>query len=190
MSRCPTVDEGKVAMSNYYRVMFRDDEDAPLVETIGASDIFSLPDTGKVADWNTLVLEFADGEYSDYLASDLGCRLCSERLKVVLDSHTGPSDEIQWLKVLVRHGTEERPYYVLHFPNPPDVLDKKKTIFAGGDFVVKPVLSKESARGHRVFAYPNCGCLPLFVCEDVKNEIKKEKLTGMVFSKLPVVTNS
>jgi hypothetical protein len=92
---------------------------------------------------------------------------------------------LQWLEVAVRTQEEERRYYILHFPQPPDVLDKNKTIFAG-DFVVKAVLSTEAVVGHRVFGYPRCGCLRLFISEEVRTAIIEEQCIGMDISKAPL----
>src|SRR5262245_43219392 len=158
-------------MSNYYKVLFQEEQNLGVGHSIEQSDLFFLPDTGKVTNWKPIILELRDGDYPDYLASNLGCRLCSERLKTVLDEHASPSDSLQWLEVLVNKQGGDRRYFILHFPEPPDVLDKKKTMFAG-DFVVKAVLSRDAIGGHRVFAYPKCGCLPLFISDEVKRHIQ------------------
>jgi hypothetical protein len=172
-------------MTNYYKVLFQEEESLGIGHTVESRDLFFLPDTGTVDGWQPLVLELREGDYPDYLACNLGCRLCSERLKDILQSRASPSDVLEWLEVVVRKQGQERRYFILHFPQAPDVLDKKKTIFAG-DFVVKAVLSKDAVAGHQVFAYPKCGCLPLFISEEVSRAIDEEQCTGMEFSKLPV----
>jgi hypothetical protein len=176
-----------LVMGDYYEILFQEETHLGVGYTVAESDLFFLPDTGKVKNWNPIILELRDGQYPDYLASDLGCRLCSKRLKDVLAAEASASDSLQWLDVLVRTQYEERLYFILHFPEPPDVLDKRKTIFAGDtDVVVKAVLSRDAVTGHKVFAYPKCGCLPLFISKDVKRRIRVEKCTGMDIPKVPI----
>jgi hypothetical protein len=170
---------------SYYELLFQEEKHLGVGQTVDKQDVFHLPDAGKVDGWKPLLLDLKDGDYPDYLASNLGCRLCSERLRAILQTHASSSDILEWLEVTVRKQGEERPYFVLHFPQPPDVLDKKKTIFAGS-FVVKAVLSREAATGHQVFAYPKCGCLPLFISEEVKQAIQAEQCIGMEICKMPV----
>jgi len=131
----------KIEMTKCYKVLFDDRGIYGVAKTPNKGPHFTLPDSGTVEDWQTLILELVEGDFADYLPSNLGCRLCSKRLKDLLESHASSVDELQWLPVIVREGTEQRPYSILHFPNPPDVLNKEKSIFAR-DFVVKPVLSE------------------------------------------------
>ncbi len=183
-----------MSMSMYFKALF-EDEDYSGVAYIEKSQetgtwfpppgIFFLPDTGFVESWQPLVLELRDGGFADYLASNLGCRLCSERLKGIFQSCASSDDELQWLAVEVHKGAEKRTYWVLHFPNPPDVLNWDKSILAG-DFVVKPVLSKDATSGHQIFAYPRAGKLSLFVAEPVKRAIEAAGCTGMELSRAPV----
>ncbi len=171
-------------MERYFRMMFRQRDEFEVARRVGAGDTFNLPD-GPVRDWEIIDLELSDGDFPDYLASDLGCRMCSQNLRDLLIDHAAPRDSFQWLEVRVTKEWDSRAYFILHFPNPPDVLDELKTIFAD-DFVVKPVVSAAKAHGHQVFAYPKCGTLALFVAPVVKEAIEAAGYTGMVFSPLPV----
>lgn len=158
----------------------------PIGQAVGgcfhAPRIFHLPYIGVVTEWKTLTLELRDGGYPDYLASNIGSRMCSTRLKDILQSLAAPIDELHWLPIEVTLGTESRPYWILHFPNPPDVLNKERTIFAGC-CVVKPVLAKEVVGNHQVFSYPRAGQLKLFVSEQVKRAIEAAGCTGGHFSR-------
>ena len=172
-------------MRRFYKVLFDEQPDLGVAQTLAERDLFFLPYSGRVSDWQPPTLELRDGGYPDYLASTLGCRLCSDKLRSILDAHAGPADELQWLPVRVRSGRQERPFFVLHFPSPPDVLDKTETIFAGS-FVVKAVLSDSAVADYRVFGYPECGELPLLIAEDVKIAIERERCTGMEMAPVPV----
>lgn len=169
----------------YFKVLFDEEGVFGVAQTVETGDLFTLPYTGVVEGWHPLVLELRAGEFVDYLSSNLGCRLCSDRLKGILQSCASSDDELQWLAVEVHRGTEKRTYWVLHFPNPPDVLSPDKSIFAG-EFVVKPVLSKDTIGSHQVFSFPKGGELPLFVAEPVKRAIEAAGYTGMEFCRAPV----
>lgn len=169
-------------MTKCYKVLFDDRGLYGLAKTPKTGPLFTLPDSGTVEDWQTMTLDLVEGDFVDYLASNLGCRLCSQRLQGLLESHASPVDELQWLPVNVRKGTEHHSYSILHFPNPPDVLNKEKSLFAR-DFVVKPVLSEAAVGNHRVFSYPGGGEITLFVNEQVKRAIKAAGYSGMELSR-------
>jgi len=151
----------------------------------GGDELFFLPYDGEVTDWpKELVLK--DGEFPDYLASDLGCRTCSEKMRAVLDERAGPADVLQWLPVVVASGTVQRPYYILHFPKPPDVLDRARTLWSG-DFVVRPAFRRAALGDHSVFAYPGAEGIPLFVDKDCRYALERAGCTGLEFSQARVV---
>ncbi|MFO0428202.1 MAG: imm11 family protein [Planctomyces sp.] len=178
----------------YYQILF-DDENTYGVAYLSEEQqgnacfpppgIFQLPYTGVVKDWKRLTLELQEGDFADYLSSNLGCRLCSDRLRCIFQACASPHDEFQWLAVDVCRAAETRAYWILHFPNPPEVLDRKQSI-AAGDFIVKPVLSNAATICHHVFSYPKAGALKLFVAESVKRAINAASCTGMEFSPAPI----
>lgn len=172
-------------MTKIYQMLFNDEGVFGVAESVDNSDLLVLPYDGIVENWHPLRLKITEGEFADYLANDLGGRLCSERLKNVLQQHASPSDELQWLPVEVKGDEENRSYAILHFPKPPDILNKNKSIYAG-DFVVKPVFLKDAISRHHVFAYSKAGHLKLFVSEPVKLAIEAEGCTGIEFSEAPV----
>lgn len=171
-------------VSNYFRILFDDQGTFGVAYTVVKQRMFTLPDSGLVQDWKPPSLELRKGEFADYLASDLGCRLCSERLRSILQENASPDDELQWLDIEVSRGSERRVYSILHFPNPPDIVSKEGSIFAG-DFVVKPVLLRAAIGNHTVFSYPKAGELMLFVAESVKRAIEAVGCTGIEFSRVP-----
>lgn len=163
-------------MKKYYQIFYNDD-----VSGFGKSledDLFFLPKNGIIKEWSSIKLELIDGGFSDYLASSLGCRLCSKKLKSLFQENAGIDDNIQWLDVDVKKGNEVQQYYILHFPSPPNNLCQEDSIFAG-EFVVKPVLKSSLIENCHVFAYPNAGSLKLFVSEQLKELIKSENITGL-----------
>jgi hypothetical protein len=172
-------------MNIYYDILFKDDRSLGVAYTINKSDAdFDLPYLGKVVKWSPMILDLRNGEYPDYLASNLGLRICSQRMKEVLEEKATKYDELQWLEVRIRKGKEERSYYILHFPNPPDVLNKTASILVDEDVVVKPVLSPSLTKIHSVFCYPYSS-ITLFISSEVKDAIEAAGLTGVEISKVP-----
>ena len=172
-------------MGRYYRLLAAEDYNFGVAYDAAGSTLFLLPDEGRAEGWMPKVLGLREGGYADYLASELGCRLCSERLKGILEEGASELDVLQWLEVEVTKGEEKRRYYILHFPMPPDVLDGSRTLYAAADVVVKAVLSKDRAEGHRVFGFPKAGMLRTIVSKEVKRAIEAAKCTGLSFSKMP-----
>lgn len=172
-------------MTTYYQVLFDEDGVFGVAKTIEKGDLFTLPYSGAVEGWQPLMLDLIEGDFADYLSSNLGCRMCSKRLQDILEAHASSDDMLQWLPVIVRRGVEQRIYSILHFPNPPDILNKDKSIFAG-EFVVKPVISKSAIGSHKVFAYPKAGETKLFVNEQVKIAVEAAGCTGLELSRAAV----
>ena len=172
-------------MQTYYQLLFQEEDALGVAHAPTPTQGLILPSLGLVESWKPLQFWLKDGKYPDYLANDLGYRLCSERLRGILDRYASPIDLLQWLEAEIRSTTDSRKYYILHFPNSPNVLDPNRTIVAG-NFVVKAVLSKCAVDGHHVFGYPNCGQLPLFVSDDVRQAIKKEKCIGIHIAGVPM----
>jgi hypothetical protein len=172
---------------NYFKILFNDDNRLGVGRSIKDTPLFFSPYKGKIIDWNEPILMLSDGIYPDYLSSDFGGRICSERMKKILDEGATEFDCLQWFNVKVMHDSEVRHYSFLHFPNPPDVLDQKKTIFAEGtDVVVRPVLCAEKIKFYAVFTYANSS-LSLIVNEVVAKKIQAQSLTGIQLSEMPVI---
>ncbi|QDT39254.1 hypothetical protein [Stratiformator vulcanicus] len=173
--------------AQFYQVLF--DEAGPDgVATINKDDRpasyfpepggFQLPPHGEIADWPPLNLYLKTGEFTDYLASTLGCRLCSTKLRDILTFNAASCDVLQWLDVIVTDGDESHPYSILHFPSPPDILDKATSIIVN-DFVVKPVLSVQKCKTLNVFTYSGSGQTKLFVSHPVRQEVIRSKCSGI-----------
>lgn len=126
----------------YFHIFFDDSDEAACLGTgrSRSKELFFLPDRGPIANWVTPELDLVDGGFPDYLATDLGLRVCSDRMRRVLQASASPTDVLQWLPAEVVCGSEIRHYWVLHFPEPVKALGKR-TIRSGDGGVVKPVLA-------------------------------------------------
>lgn len=150
------------------------------------SNLFVLPSDGLVREWPELSLELTNGEVApDYMANDLGVRLCSPRMRDVLDAFAGANDVLQWLPVRVLSPTETSDYWVLHFPYPGDVLGS--STLRSGDFVVRPAFALSKLAGHAVFTYKGAGTMRLTMRSDVVGKLELVGCNG--FEATPVRTD-
>jgi len=148
--------------------------------------VLYLPLRGEIENWEPVSLELRDGEYPDYLASNITTRLCSEHMRVLLDHHASEYDFLQWLEFHVSHKKEVRTYYYLHFPSPPDVLDQEHSISAEG-IVTLPVLARDKAERHNVFTFIGCEDIALVVSQQVRRAMTEAGLTGISIETVKVV---
>ncbi len=134
------------------------------------------------------------GEIQDLMADDLGINLFSDKLKKILDVFNEKSKVFDWVVATVKIRNSKVLYYVPRFYREPDVIDKDKTSYAGGDFIVKPCFSKikvnqlENANFFYFSRMPfNCGIGGLMVVNDViKKKMKSDGITGVSLSKAKI----
>lgn len=169
----------------FYAVHWEDD-DRHAVARDDDPELFFLPDHGAVEGWQEHTLVASEGSLSDYLASDMGCRMCSEKMRAVLDESRSRADNLQWLPVVVHQGTRTARYWILHFPDPPDILDTKRTLFAGGGkAVVKAVIDPKAALAYSVTTFRGGGQLRFVVSRPTLEALQHAGCTGMSFSRMP-----
>lgn len=139
---------------------------------------------GYVRQWDTPSLQLDAGIIVDYLANAPAFRLCSQRLREVIDGNRGDRDVLEWLPVAVanRAGTE-LPYWVLHFPEVPDVIHKARSVFSGS-VLVKACIDTTLATGHDVFTLSRYSVY-LVVTDQLKTAITQAGCTGIEFSRMP-----
>lgn len=80
--------------------------------------IDAMDENREIRDWpDDVRVKVTEGEICDYQPSNLAIRLCSLRMREVLDRERGKDDVLHWLPVTVldRHD-QEHPYFVLDLP--------------------------------------------------------------------------
>ena len=173
----------------FFQMMYAEEEKySPAGVAYGPEDagLFVVPRSGVPVDrWRLLELALRDGEFTDYLANDMGVRLCSERLRACIEEVRRERDAVQWLEAGVSDTRQTRQYHVLHFPIDYPVVNESKSIMAG-PVVVKPVLLASGVRNRDIFALPNAPGRTLFVSETLKDAILEANCTGMGFTKVSV----
>lgn len=151
-------------------------------------DIFHFPGNGqKVANWQSIDFKLKDGKYPDYLASNTGARLCSEKLKNIIDENKYETDEIQWLDVVVidESGRKE-PYFSLHFPVLHQVVDMEKSLLNVDSTVIRPVLKYELVKDKSIFCIPEKYAHSFYVSKKIRDAIKAADCTGISLSKAKI----
>lgn len=174
-------------MTDYFYLHLRDQPDTGVAhgtDDAGRDEWLAAP--GPVEGWTNLELTLLSGNLTDYLANDVGVRLCSKLLRDLIDEHRAIQDELQWLEASVaNNGGQIHRYFVLHLPSYPDVLHPTRTITARGGFVVKAVLDRTAVEGRTVFSFPG-GTETLIVSSELKRAIESAGCTGVDFSRVPV----
>lgn len=174
-------------MKKYFEVSFYQD----FIYGVGFPDNeedFDVPHDGFITDWKPITLHLRDGPFSDYQANSEACRLCSSKLRSIIDRNKSPQDQIQWLPMIVRDSSgEEREYFILHFPDVYDVIDRENSTFFGKDQLIKPVFSLRKIGEHKVFNYDPYNFFSFFISEDIRKDIEKKKFTNLNISKTRVV---
>jgi hypothetical protein len=128
--------------------------------------------------WNVLQLSLDEGELVDIQPTDILGRVCSPKLAEIFQSFNA---EMMCLPVHLKRADVEYIYYYLHFPTIPDVLDKRKSIYAGSR-LFRPHFSLEKAAPLPAFIVRHLGCI-VYVRDDVRKAIIKAKCVGVEFEK-------
>jgi hypothetical protein len=148
------------------------------------TELSLLPEQGWVGEWETPYLSLRNGIYTDYLAANIGCRLCSKKLRDILERCKSEKDVLQWLSADVESETgETRRYYILHFPELEDLLDKTKSKYVR-NIVTKRIIDTKACAGREIFSYMGGYSLSFVVSQKVKEELKNAKCSGLMYRQI------
>lgn len=182
----------------------------------GKNDITCYSEAGEPGD-TTLLLMFSRGikceswdedfcfyydenegnRATDFLANDKGWFLVSDKLRKVLESL---NTEIQFLpvKIMERKSKKELPdYYIANILRVVDALCLEKSVYSEVNIeklgtiynVIKYGIFAEKTENSDLFKLANRQEIPIFVSENFKNKIEKEKITGIDFLEIKVFEN-
>jgi hypothetical protein len=172
-------------MKRYSTLLWSDRADAPVARGDYDTARFALlAELGHISDWSPPSLA-VDGTPTDYLANELGIRLCSAKLRDLIESARAEADELQWLDAVVHDDSGSHiSYFVPHFPSALDVLDPDETLFApDGSTVVRPAISLARADSHVVFSYSPFG-VAMVVAAELRRAIVAAGCTGVYFGSI------
>lgn len=147
-----------------------------------------LPPNGiRFNDWKVFEFELRDGTYSDYQASDLSLRLCSEKLRNIIDDTRTQQDEVQWFETIVKSSNgEKRTYYALHFPMNYPVIDYERSHISDHGIIIKPIFLETAFDDKHICVVPNEYGISWYISNELLNRITKAKCTGISFTKVTV----
>ncbi len=172
-------------MKRYSTLLWSDRPDAPVARgDYDTERIATLAELGPISDWSPPSLT-VDGTPTDYLANELGIRLCSAKLRDLIERARADADELQWLGAVVHDESGSRiDYFVPHFPSTPDVLDPGETLITSdGSTVVRPAISLARAGSHVVFSYSRFG-VAVVVAAELRRAIVAAGCTGVYFGNI------
>ena len=136
---------------------------------------------GLIEEWVDQEYRLTGGGFSDYQAELRGLRLCSEKLREVIESGRGASDDVQWLPAQVIDSKgEQRPYWVLHFPeDPQSLLDIEQSTFGPLGEVVRGALDPAKAAARNVLPDPNGSFVTFLVSSALRDAILAAGCEGL-----------
>lgn len=168
-----------------YRVWLKERDDLGFGRNVTTDGIIKLPER-RIDDWTPMVYELQDGGFADYQANNDGLRVCSPRLRAIIEENKSENDVVQWLDVVVRDDREERLYYVLHYPEIDDVLATGECVYSErtGE-LIKARLSEDLCRRYNLITFRGDTrfSIALFVRGSVRKAIIKSGCTGMRFER-------
>jgi hypothetical protein len=176
-----------MAMTSFFKVLFAGTSNPAIARASYNPELHkSMAYAGYIGDWKPLYFTLGEGTVEDYSGNNYAFRLCSERLRDILEGRRAAIDKVQWLAAPVTD-TQGRvlPYSILHFTETPEVIDRTKSMLAG-PVIVKPCLNHRLVGAHRVFSLPE-DTVTLIISDEVKQAIEDAGCTGMGFSRIPIV---
>lgn len=169
---------------SYWSVTHSRDEWAGYAEALDGDPVelaARLRDGMWQTEWTPPRLELVEGEIVDYLDCDLPLRLCSLRLRGLIQARRRPADRFQWLPVKVG----ELDYAALHVLASRMWIDVGHSRFEGGELTV-PVVNRELA-GERCVLAPKGDLVAWLVDDALCEELEEARVTGVEFYEVEAV---
>ena len=133
----------------YFRIVW--DQEAPTSLAHGPKGLHLL----DAREMESVPLQLDEGEPVDYQPNFMVWRLCSERLRRILDEHKALVDELRWIPVPLSAGGRTLQYFRLLSTPLPRLLHPSSIM--AGPMIVKPVLDADRAAPHHVFVLSEDG---------------------------------
>lgn len=145
---------------------------------------------GRVEDWEASSLIISRTKFADMQPEVRGLRLCSPRFREVIDAVRSPRDEVQWLDATVEDPIgEQRPYFVLHFPSVPDLLDRQGSTFGPGG-VIRQVFRASALTGRVVVPPPDLPAMDFILADEGRRALEETGATDGVLFRPALVSSS
>lgn len=178
-------------IKKYFRVFIPESQYAKPIAPIGIDHtVFRL--TGKVDNWEpfTYKIQKNGGIVSDYLSSTIGARLCSEKLRAVIDKYKNAKDHIQWLPVTINclDSGETLTYYHLHFLAPFSGHSRKYSMYSPTGRIMNPVWLYKDVKDMELFTCSEIYQYNMIILsEDLLKKIEAVGCTGLSLEPASVI---
>jgi hypothetical protein len=123
----------------------------------------------------------------DYIPNCEAWPLMSENLRAIIIQYLTGDEGIDWIEARVNTPEEYKCYYIPRFNKRIDVLDEQDTLFVKGtDHVIRPSFASNKIEKYNMFIESSSDFFwkitsGIYVSEDLKKAIQKEKMTGLTF---------
>ena len=146
-----------------------------------------LFEVGQIEDWEPPRGELRGGSLSDLLNNNTFDMLCSPKLRNAIEKGKSDLDRIQWLDAIV--GDEkgkEHIYFVMHLPEPHDVLDQTLTTHSKRGSVIRPAISVKLAEPYNIFRFAG-DSFRFYLSDSMRKVIKEANCTNVVLYRVLAV---
>jgi hypothetical protein len=150
-----------------------------------------LPAGKFIEKWTPIHFRLEGDIFGDYQVCSHALQLFSLRFRELIDSMKTEKDKYQWLEDTVTFKKETRTYFILHFIDIDDVLDKDATLWnSPKPRAIIPAFQKTKITGRSIFTYGDSvddtfDCV--YVSKELRDAAKKMKMLGVKFERAKVV---
>ncbi len=176
----------------FFRVFFNQGRNChyAVVDAPEELDVLDIPDSEYIENWEPISFtkRKEDGELADFLSTDITKKLCSPKLKQVIDQNLTSKDmPVQWLPVTItkEENGDTFSYFYPHFPEICDSLDEEETTFSPRGTVMRPCFSLTKIKDRSI-----CNCRrssTLIMSKDLRKAIMEAECTGLKFEQTIVL---
>lgn len=139
-----------------------------------------------MTDWEPPQVELVEGDPVDYLETDLPLRLCSMRLRGLIEVYRLMSDRWQWLPVTVFRDEEAWDYAALHVLPSSNWLDAGHARYDSDHNLVKLAVNRELAGERRILA-PRNDLVTWLVDDELVEEMEESRMSGIAFYEVETI---
>ena len=142
---------------------------------------------GPIESWEPPLGEFRGGPLSDLLNNDTFDMLCSAKLRDAIEGGKSDADSLQWLDAIVEDEKgKEHIYFVMHLPEPHDVLNKTLTTHTRQGHIIRPAISVKLAELYNIFRF-DADDFRFYLSDSMRKVIKEANCTNVVFDSILTV---
>lgn len=128
----------------------------------------------------------------DYQPNSLAWPLFSEKLKKIIEKMLTGKEGLKWISCNICCGKETRTYYIPHFIEELDVLNKDKCFYSNNGGLIKPAYFSLKIQDYSIFPKPSMNNLwqitaAICISDKVKKEIVKSKISCINYESILIV---